>query len=325
MLLITYLRCFLLFYNNSDPSWRERATRYGALVTDPPLSALGHKQARETAKFLQKLITTPTTTTTKSSNIAVVSDGDDGGSTTAATNGIDAILVSPYLRTIQTAAPTSDIFNVPIYVENGLSESHATKNNYIPSSHERFIYFPQIDPTYIPLVHDIVPTPGHMCKVTGYECESFPIDYMKRMELLARQLECKYVGQSIVLFSHAASLALVAALCHCSLRDMKFAPCGVYCMERRISSCCSSSNTNEEDDCCHRHSFPWTLVQSGHTNEEHVSENSVTTYPWGFEDEHFNETETVVGQHKGGRSLDMNYFVRSIQEFDDSSEHKSEM
>jgi broad specificity phosphatase PhoE len=322
--LIHILLAVLFIILHSDPSWRERATRYGALVTDPPLSALGHKQARETAKFLRKLITTPTTTTTKSSNIAVVGvHGDGGGSISAATSGIDAILVSPYLRTIQTAAPTSDIFNIPIYIENGLSESHATKNNYIPSSHERFIYFPQIDPTYIPLVHDIVPTPGHTCKLTGYECESFPTDYMKRMESLARQLECKYVGQSIVLFSHAASLALVAALCHCSLRDMKFAPCGVYCMER-ISSCRSSSITNEEDD-CHRHSSPWTLVQSGHTNEEHVSENSVTTYPWGYEDEHFNETETVVGQQEGGGRIDMDYFVRSKQEIDDSSEHKSEM
>jgi hypothetical protein len=148
---------------------------------------------------------------------------------------------------------------------------------------------------------------------------------MKRMESLARHLECKYVGQSIVLFSHAASLALVAALCHCSLCDMKFSPCGVYCMERRISSRrSSSSNTNEEDD-CHRHSSPWTLVQSGHTNEEHVSENSVTTYPWGYEDEHFNETETLVGQQEGGQRIDMDYFVCSKHEFDDSSEHKSEM
>jgi broad specificity phosphatase PhoE len=321
--LIHILLAVLFIILHSDPSWRERATRYGALVTDPPLSALGHKQARETAKFLRKIISSPTATITKSSNIAVVGVHGDGGSSSATTSGIDAILVSPYLRTIQTAVPTSDIFNIPIYIENGLSESHATKNNYIPSSHERFIYFPQIDPTYIPLVHDIVPTPGHICKVTGYECESFPIEYMKRMELLARQLECKYVGQSIVLFSHAASLALVAALCHCSLCDMKFAPCGVYCMERRISSRrSSSSNTNEEDD-CYRHSSPWTLVQSGHTNEEHVLENSVTTYPWGYEDEHFNET--LVGKQEGGQRIDMDYFVRSKHEFDDRSEHKSEM
>lgn len=313
----------MLFYflQISDPSWRERATRYGALVTDPPLSALGHGQARETAKFLRKLITTPITTTTtttttiKSSNIAVV--GDDGSDVT--TTGIDAILVSPYLRTIQTAAPTSDIFNIPLSIENGLSESHATNHVYIPSSHERFTYFSQIDPNYIPLVQ-VVTTPGHTCKVTGLECESFPIDYMKRNELLAWQLERKYFGQSIILFSHAASLALVAALCHCSLRDMKFAPCGVYCMERISSSSSSrSSNSANEDDCCHS---PWTLVQSGHTNVEHVSENSVTTCPWGYEDEHFNETETER-QQEGGRSIDMDYFVRK-QEFD-SSEHKSEM
>ena len=293
---------FFSFCKNSDPSWRERAARYGALVTDPPLSALGHRQARETANFLHEIISNSINT-------------GDNRSSGASASGVDAILVSPYLRTIQTAAPTSDIFNIPLSVENGLSESHATNRNYIPSSHERFIYFPQIDPTYIPLVQAVVPTPGHTCAVTGYECESFPIDYMKRMESLAALLECKYVGQSIVLFSHAASLALVAALCHCSLRDMTFAPCGVYCMERRTtsrSSSSSSSSSTNEDDCRHT---PWTLVQSGHTNIEHVSENSVTTYPWGYEDEHFNETETEK-QQEGGRSIDMDYFVRRNHDID---------
>ena len=102
-------------------------------------------------------------------------NGDDDGSVVVNGGGsiVDAILVSPYLRTIQTAAPTADIFNIPMYIEDGLSESHAPHRKYLASNHERFVYFPQIDPNYnIPLLH-VQPTPGHTCRLTGYPCESF--------------------------------------------------------------------------------------------------------------------------------------------------------
>ena len=55
-------------------AWKETCRRLGHEPSDPPLSALGHKQAREVAAALQG-------------------------------QGIRHILVSPYLRVIQTAQP----------------------------------------------------------------------------------------------------------------------------------------------------------------------------------------------------------------------------
>ena len=265
-------------------------------MTDPPLSALGHRQARETAAFLRKITTTTTTTKT------TTRDGDDGGGTggeaggCSSNGGIDAILVSPYLRTIQTAAPTSDLLGVPLQIEDGLSESHATDRNLLASNDERFAYFPQIDPAYDPLLR-IVPTPGHSCRRTGRPCESFAGDYVRRMGAFASLLENTYRGRNVALFSHAASVALAAALLRRSMRGMTFAPCGVYRLVRVGDG-------------------PWTMAGSGHDNSGHATENCSTTYPWGFEEVHFDDEVGggTDGHRKGdycGRSegIDLDYFL----------------
>jgi len=78
------------------------------------------------------------------------------------------------------------------------------------------------------LLLKVQPTPGYVCRKTHRPCELFTGNYCRRMHTLACLLEHTYHGKTITLFSHAASIAIVAALC-----DMKFAPCGVYHMERR--------------------------------------------------------------------------------------------
>ncbi|KAL3784690.1 hypothetical protein ACHAW5_002868 [Stephanodiscus triporus] len=162
---------------------------------------------------------------------------------------------------------------------DGLSESHATDRRHLPSADERFAYFPRVDPTYDPLLV-VRPTPGHACRRTGLPCESFAGEYCRRMARLATALESTYRGRTVVLFSHAASVALVAALTGRSMRDMKFAPCGIYQMER-------------VDD------GPWTLVRGGGCNSGHVRENSPTTCPWGFSEKDFG----------GDDGIDLDYFV----------------
>ena len=208
-------------------------------------------------------------------------DDDDDVSDEGARSGaaVDAILVSPYLRAIQTACPSSDVLGVPMRIEDGLSESHATDRRHLPSADERFAYFPRVDPTYDPLLV-VRPTPGHACRGTGLPCESFAGEYCRRMARLATALESTYRGRTVVLFSHAASVALVAALTGRSMRDMKFAPCGIYQMER-------------VDD------GPWTLVRGGGCNSGHVRENSPTTCPWGFSEKDFG----------GDDGIDLDYFV----------------
>ena len=41
-------------FDYADPSWAANAEANGALVTDPPLSALGHDQAAEAAAYLSQ-------------------------------------------------------------------------------------------------------------------------------------------------------------------------------------------------------------------------------------------------------------------------------
>lgn len=230
----------------SNPTWLAAAKKHNALITDPPLSALGHRQAQETADHMHKI--------TQANN-------DDGGGT----HNVDKILVSPYLRVIQTACPTSNVLGVPLSIEYGLAEAHATPGSVLPTPTERFAYFPQINPAHNSLLN-VQPTPGYVCPKTGHPCEAFAGKYAQRLGQFASCLERNYYGKSVILFSHAASVALVAALLKCSMRGLKFAPCGIYHLER----------VNDGQ---------WSLVQNGESNEKYVTENSPTTYPWGFEGE----------------------------------------
>ena len=246
-------------------------TYNGALLTDPPLSVLGHRQARETAEFLGKITNSDNSI---NDNISV-----------------DNILVSPYLRVIQTACPTSTVLKVPICIENGLSEAHAYKSgDVLPSPQERFAYFPHIDPNHTSLLN-IQPTPGYNCPLTGYPCEAFAGRYCQRMEQFAMRLERLYFGKNVILFSHAASVALVAALLRCSMRTLKFAPCGIYHLQR----------VNDG---------PWTLVRNGESNGGYVKENSPTTFPWGFSEKHFIEEEEGKKYFGSSEGIDLDYFVQ---------------
>jgi broad specificity phosphatase PhoE len=241
-------------FDYANPEWLVSASENEVPLTDPPLSALGHKQARETAEYLLNTFSTDT---------------------------VDKILVSPYVRTIQTAVPTSQVLGLPVCIEEGLSEAHATPG-ILQTPKQRFAYFPEVDPSHSSHL-SIVPSPGHFCSKTKEPCESFADDYVRRIERFVDIIEREYVGMTIVLFSHAASVAIVAGLLKCSLKDMKFAPCGVYVMERKETG-------------------PWELINSGASNG-HVSENSPTTYPWGFEEKHFSQAN----------GMDLDYYVRPTE------------
>ena len=232
-------------FDYANPQWSTAALENGAIITDPPLSALGHKQARETADYLNNKFPS---------------------------GSIDKLLVSPYVRTIQTAVPTSQALDLPICIEEGLSEAHATPGDVLPSPKQRFAYFPEVDASYTSHLK-IVPSPGHFCPKTKKPCEAFAVDYVKRIQRFISIIEKEYTGKTVVMFSHAASVALVAGLLKCSLKDMKFAPCGVYELEK--------------DD-----GGEWKMISTGAING-HVSQNSPTTYPWGFEERHFAQSEDM--------------------------------
>ena len=124
------------------------------------------------------------------------------------------------------------MLGIPLNIEYALSEAHATPGSVLPSAKERWPYFPQLCLKHTSLLN-VQPTPGHTCPKTGHPCEAFAGRYVQRLGEFASILETTYHGKSVVLFSHAASVALVAALLKCSMRSLKFAPCGIYHLERR--------------------------------------------------------------------------------------------
>ena len=104
-------------YDYADKAaWALRAEKLGLNAVDPPLSALGHAQARETAAELAKL-------------------------------GIDAILSSPYLRVLQTCQPLAHLTGMSICVEDGLAEFPHTPGAIAPAR-QRVPFVPEIDDEY---------------------------------------------------------------------------------------------------------------------------------------------------------------------------------
>lgn len=236
-------------YANKE-EWDARAKQLGFERHDPPLSALGHAQSRELASQILKL--------------------------TAGT--IDACLVSPYLRVIQTAVPFAHLTGLPINVEEGLSEvSHAPGT--IPSAEQRYPMFPEVSVSYTSAV-PVIPTAKD--RHTGAPCELYPLDYFRRTLRLGEHLQRQYAGKTVVLFSHAASVALVALLAQQSLRDVgKFAPCGIFKLVGRPGG------------------GPWRIELHGGENASHITTNSLTTYAWGFAESRWPAEEhwaTVLGE-----------------------------
>ena len=202
---------------------------------------------------------------------------------------IARILVSPYLRVLQTAVPTAEALGLPLHIETGLSEAHATPQ-VLPTPAQRYAYFPQIDTTYHSqiAVHATRNPTVALCPKTRIPCEAFAVEYVKRIGALAAHLETapEYEGKTVLLFSHAASVALVAALLRTSIRALKFAPCGIYHLERRRSRRSNPAAATGDDW------SPWKLRRSGDSNTPYVSVNSSTTFPWGFSDHHFHSAST---------------------------------
>ena len=178
-------------FDYANPTWSQQAKEHGALLTDPPLSALGHRQAHETADHMCKI------TKMDSSN-----RNDDGVDDNNTSHDVDAILVSPYLRVIQTACPTSNALGIPLSIEHGLAEAHATPGSVLPSPKERFSYFPQINCNHNSLLN-VIPTPGYICPKTGHPCEAFAGKYTQRMGQFA---SCQIMSRTTILWKECSAI-----------------------------------------------------------------------------------------------------------------------
>ncbi|HMP76868.1 MAG TPA: histidine phosphatase family protein [Kiritimatiellia bacterium] len=105
-----------------DPGWKVRAAR----PHDPPLSTLGHRQASDVARALRG-------------------------------QGITALYSSPFLRTLQTAAPVAEALDLPIRLEPAFSEwlnpDWFTQAPDLPDATAARPQFPRVDLRHEPLRH----------------------------------------------------------------------------------------------------------------------------------------------------------------------------
>ena len=231
-------------YNWLDEEWSKKVVTCGGLANDSPLSPIGSQMARDTAVLLKDV-------------------------------KADFILASPYLRAIQTAVPIAEQKNMPIFVEDGLSEAHHIPD-LLPDAMKRYIYFPHIDIQYQSLY---IPTATdghwHVDDTFRKPKERFPDGYMERMLRFSKVLEEYVAGKTVICVSHAASVILIAALLKCDLEKIPsdknceknertdlFAPVGVYHLKKQNGS-------------------SWELVSNGSTNN-HVTQSDPTTSIWGF-------------------------------------------
>lgn len=173
-------------------AWKDRCVLHGHESSDPPLSALGHQQARETAIALTR-------------------------------EQPDVIYSSPYFRVLQTAQPLAHALGLPICIEHCLAEfgHHPMK---IPTPAMRVPHIPEVDETYVPLLE-------RACRGIDATGAEPTVDYLRRLLLWKQDLASgRHTGKTMVCFSHAASVALVGALTGCAtLADAgRFAPCGIW-------------------------------------------------------------------------------------------------
>ena len=183
------------------------------------------------------------------------------------------LLSSPYLRCLQTASPTADLLDLNISLENGLAECHFAQN-YVATAEERWAYFPRVDLQYMSLFEPVANDDANppFKSTTGIvACESFPRGYMERMIAFSCVLTQSLThlmspGEMCVAFSHAASVALVAALTNSTTVVWTMAPTGIFHL------ILTPGETT------------WTLVDQETSGQNaHCQQTSPGTFAWGFE------------------------------------------
>ena len=204
-------------WDYSHPEWCQTASRKG----DPPLSDLGHVQARETGRFLDSIL----------SNEGILAQDV-------------TLLSSPFLRCVQTSDDILSSFartgggvaeNVLIKPECSVWEidghggaAHAS----LPPVEERGCYFPRLDV-------------GHKSLFIPELPENNRDEFFRRIDRAAKALGRTYEipqregeKSALVVVTHAAGcVTLAASLSGQELKDINPAPpCGIFRLDRTSST-----------------------------------------------------------------------------------------
>ena len=187
-------------FDYANPTWKDRVKGLGGRPRDPPLSALGHRQAERFGRA------------------AAATLGRRGGSV--------RVRSSPYLRCLQTSMPLCDALDVPLELEPGVAEVQHKVSN-VAAFAERLAYFPRLVDAASPdaTVDEEAWPLGYMERIARFGAA-----------LTAELDEALASGDgasTLVLTSHAASVGLVAWLLGTELAsDLRMAPVGCYVLAR---------------------------------------------------------------------------------------------
>jgi broad specificity phosphatase PhoE len=231
--------------------WNSQTKRPG----DPPLSSLGHLQARETGRFVDQLL---------------ASNGIDGKNVTW--------LSSPFLRTLQTSddmisemTVTKNANGIRILPECSIFEWDGNENGLwhasLPSLEERWCYFPRLDASHQSLFVPDLPEPR--------------AQFLSRCERAIEAFNSRYpppgrhaARSAVVMVTHAAGcIGLCRAATQLPLDGIEpAAPCSVYRMTRpsRSRSLSSSPLT----------SSAWRMDPALNGCVRHLSDLGSHTVPW---------------------------------------------
>lgn len=227
-------------WDYENPEWAKTSPRPG----DPPLSTLGHQQARETGMLLDSLL---------------ADDGIDASDITW--------LSSPFLRCLQTSNEAINAFKktdpkaIQINPEYSVFEWDGKNGEWhasLPPIEERRHYFPRLNLGYQSMFIPEIPEPRTLFHA---RCERAISAINTRFPYRPRSV--------LVVVTHAAAcIGLARAAANLTLADITpAAPCSVFRLTR------SSSTPIWEIDA---HDAPMSM--NGHVG--HLSDLGGNTVPW---------------------------------------------
>jgi len=241
----------MLRYDYSHPEWKATSTRPG----DPPLSHLGHQQARETGVFLDNYI------------------HNEGISVENIT-----WLSSPFVRCLQTSDDALNMMQlldtdlVPILPEYSVFEmdGHDGKmHESLPPIEERAHYFPRLNASHESLFYPPLPEAREGLLP---RCD-------KAMKLFNKRYRYSPKTAFIIVTHAAGCVGLVRAASQTKLADITpAAPCGIFLLTR---------TADVETWSIDQHDAPNSM--NGYT--QHISNMGTATKIWN----HFGDKSVNIG------------------------------
>jgi broad specificity phosphatase PhoE len=186
---VTTRRIFLARHGNRqdfvDPGWPSTADE----PYDPPLSVDGVEQARRLGQRL-------------------------------AGEGIEAVVVSPFLRTIQTAHHANEAIGAPIYIEPGFGE-------WLNDRH--FARLPRLrELTALRVDYPLLAVGGYVAAHSQRWPET--VEQLRERSQLALEALLEKLGGTLLVVSHAAAVGAMA-LCDTEIDSVEVPLCALFCLE----------------------------------------------------------------------------------------------